>query len=279
MPVTPTFLDDHHLRIGSTDFWCAFPFTDAPAGFLEVMKGRELVERYIDLVRDLRPKVVFELGIRRGGSTALLSELTEPDKLVAVEISERPMPSLRDYIERRGLADRVHPFYGVDQSDRPRLEQILAEEIGNRPIDLVGDDASHRYPETVSSFDTLFPRLRPGGLFVLEDWNGRHLMADQIAEALRDPTHADHDPMEQRVGDAYGAQVAATGQLEVPLTRLGVEFMLVRASNGDAIRQVLFNRHWIVVERGADELDPERFRLADHVNDHFRFTTDQTRTS
>jgi len=267
------FLDDHHLRVGTTDFFCAFPFDDAPEGFLQVMKGRELVERYIDLGRELRPQVVVELGIRRGGSTALLNELYGPDVLVAVELAARPAPALQRYIERRGLADVVRPHYGVDQADRPRLAQILDAEIGDRPLDLVIDDASHRYVETRASFELLFPRLRPGGKFVLEDWNGRHLVADQMAVTLRDTSRPDHDEIEQQINAAVDAQAADAGRREIPLTQLGIEFMLARASTGDVIRNVVVNRHWLVVERGADALDPREFRLADLVNDHSGFTT------
>lgn len=272
MSDTPAFVDDHHLRIGETDFYCAFPFDDAPEGYLQVMKGRELVERYIALIQELRPRVAVELGIRRGGSTALLSELIKPDKLIALELTSRPAPALRDYVASRDLAEVVRPFYGVDQSDRPRVSQILDEELGARPIDLVVDDASHLYAETRSSFEVLFPRVRPGGRFVIEDWNGRHLLADRMAHALEDTTRPDHDQLEQRVETAYGAQLAEAGHREIPLTQLCIEFMLARASNGDAIREVLVNRHWVVIERGADPLDPERFRLSNHVNDHFGFT-------
>jgi hypothetical protein len=38
-------------------------------------------------------------------------------------------------------------------------------------VDLVIDDASHLYPFTKGSFETLFPRLRPGGLYIIEDWS------------------------------------------------------------------------------------------------------------
>ncbi len=167
----------------------------------------------------------------------------------------------------------VHPHYGVDQADRTRLQQILDDDIGDRPLDLVVDDASHRYVETRASFELLFPRLRPGGRFVLEDWNGRHLVADQMAAALRDSSRPDHDALEQQITAAVAAQEADAGRREIPLTQLGIEFMIARASSGDAIRNVAVNRHWVVLERGADPLDPRDFRLSDLVNDHTGFTT------
>jgi hypothetical protein len=57
-----------------------------------------------------------------------------------------------------------------------------------------------------------------------------------------------------------------------PLTKLAVELLLARASSGDAIRDVTVNANWIVVRRGDDVLDPDAFRLADLVHDHFGFT-------
>jgi SAM-dependent methyltransferase len=41
----------------------------------------------------------------------------------------------------------------------------------NGPLDLVFDDASHFYRFSKVSFETLFPLLRPGGLYVIEDWS------------------------------------------------------------------------------------------------------------
>lgn len=265
------FLDEHRLRIGTTDFYCAFPLTDAPPGLLPVMKDRGLVERYIALTEGLELSTLVELGIRRGGSTALLAELTDPDTLVALEIHPTPAPALTDYIDRRGLGAVVRPYYGVDQSDRASLVTILAAELGDRPIDLVIDDASHRFHETRSSFETLFPRLRPGGKFVIEDWNGDHLVGDLIVHALQDPARTDHREIAEQLEAARSAERADAGAREIPLTHLAVELLLARASSGDAIREIEINGEWVTIERGADPLDPETFRLSELVHDHFGF--------
>jgi hypothetical protein len=57
----------------------------------------------------------------------------------------------------------------VDQADREALQEIIAREFDG-PVDLVIDDASHIYEPTRASFETLFPRLGRGGLYIIEDW-------------------------------------------------------------------------------------------------------------
>jgi len=271
MPDLPTFVDDCLLRVGHLDFHCDLFVEQAPEGRIPVMKPRDLVERYLGLSEDIRPAVIVELGIRRGGSTVLLSELNRPDKLIALEISPDPVPVLEDYIAQRGLAGVVCPRYGVDQSDRARVAAILAEELGGGLIDLVIDDASHLYEETVSSFETIFPHVRTGGLFIIEDWNADHLVGDAIAATLKDVDAPDHDDIERRLQETIAAQGQDPASRRIPLTQMAVELVVARSSTGDAIRKVTVNSGWVVVERGADELDPATFRLADHVHDHFGF--------
>ena len=41
-------------------------------------------------------------------------------------------------------------------------------------MDLIFDDASHLYEPTRSSFETLFPLLPEGGLYIIEDWAWAH---------------------------------------------------------------------------------------------------------
>ena len=45
------------------------------------------------------------------------------------------------------------------------------------------DDGSHLLEETRACFETLFPRLRKGGLYMLEDWNW------ELNPMFRNPEH------------------------------------------------------------------------------------------
>ena len=52
------------------------------------------------------------------------------------------------------------------------------------------DDASHTYEETKASFEFLFPLLRPGGIYVMEDWNWAHHPNYQSPDAPFAKRHA-----------------------------------------------------------------------------------------
>ena len=184
VPVVPQFVGDSVMRIGDTDFHYEHPLDVVPPGHLGIEKIRPLLEAYIALWAQHRPRRVVELGIRRGGSTAMLNELGGAERIVSVELSETRREALDRYIEARGAQDIVHPHYGVDQADRERLAQIVDDEFAGAPLDLVIDDASHLYAESRASFEVLFPSLRPGGLYLLEDWRSQHMLAAQLTAAL-----------------------------------------------------------------------------------------------
>jgi predicted O-methyltransferase YrrM len=264
MGESPTFLDEHHLRLGALDFYCAFPLSDPPEGYLQVEKPRELVERYIAIIDEVRPARIVELGIRRGGSTALLSELARPEKLVSVEIDAAVPPGLTRYLEQSGRSESVRPYCGVDQSDRTRLGAIVAEEFEGEALDLVIDDASHYYEQTLASFEVLFPHLRPGGLFIIEDWQWEHRMSDGLVAALRASSPARRDEATKAVERAV-----ADGAPRPPLTRLVIALLLACASSSDAVQEISAGPHWVVVRRGPGALDPVTFRVADLFDDHF----------
>jgi len=56
-------------------------------------------------------------------------------------------------------------FIQCDQSSRDQLEQIAA--LG--PYDVIIDDGSHIQQHVVLTFETLYPVLNPGGVYVIED--------------------------------------------------------------------------------------------------------------
>jgi hypothetical protein len=113
------------------------------------------------------PRSILELGIFQGGGYVLLDKLFKPRRMSAVEISPRPVAPLLRYVA--AMEGRfVH--FSTSQCDREILTRIVRDELADE-LDFVVDDASHTYEQTKASFELLFPLLRPGGIYIIEDWH------------------------------------------------------------------------------------------------------------
>ena len=73
------------------------------------------------------------------------------------------------------------------------------------------DDASHLYEPSLASFETLFPLLRPGGTYIIEDWKWEHEVVDAFLCTLRDPSAPGHR-------EALAIRAAQTGEAPVLAT-------------------------------------------------------------
>jgi predicted O-methyltransferase YrrM len=270
MTQEPSFVDEHLLQIGPIAFHCEHPIRTVPEGRLPVAKTRALVEAYIEMNRTLRPQRIVELGVYKGGSTVLLSELSKPQKLVALELSTEPVPVLTDYLNEDQRRHTVRPYLGVNQADKARIAEIVEAEFGGDPLDLVIDDASHLYDESLASFESLFPLLRPGGLYLIEDWTWQHLVADGVAKVAA-TTRPEDLPMHMQREILKRMHEVAEGRADtvVPLSRLALELVLACASSGDVVADVSIGPFWTQVRRGPAALEVGGFRVADTFHDHF----------
>ena len=225
-------------------FWDREPIDMRQADFL-VAKPRWLVERYAALIGELRPEYVFELGIFQGGSTAFLAEFARPRRLVAIDRMPGKRRRLEEFAARRHLDDVVRTYGGVDQADRDMLAEIVDREFEGHALDLVVDDCSHQYEATRDSFNELFPRLRPGGLFVIEDWAWAH-------------TALEAGPTEGLFPD------------QVPLTRLVFELVLAVPSVPGLIADITVDAGAVIVARGDAATDPRGFDVSACSNERGR---------
>jgi len=140
-------------------------------------KIKPLVDQYAkfwSLREDFDARNILELGMWDGGSIAFWFEYFRPDKIVGVDLQQKE-DSLyfKRYKSSRCAEHNIKTYWGTDQGDSTRLRQIVHTEFQD-PLDLVIDDASHMYALTKKSFETLFPLLRPGGLYIIEDWAWAH---------------------------------------------------------------------------------------------------------
>ena len=236
-PAEMHWIDESTFTVRDTTF-VANPtdrFTPTADRF-SVVKPPGLVRQYAGVIQDLQPKTIVELGIFSGGSTALLNELARPDKLVAADVKADRVEALDLYLAAHGDQDKVKPHYGVDQGNQAGLRQLLDAEFGTDQLDLVIDDASHATELTRASFDVLFPRVRPGGIFIIEDWAWAHL------------------------------PFAAYRLDEVPLTAVVIETIMACASRSGIIDEVIIDPHWALIRRGEKPIDRDTFSLGRSYN-------------
>jgi hypothetical protein len=164
---------DDRVVLGDITFMLEGRAREGAKDALWLHKDRDLLDEYERLFADypaLHVRNMVELGIWKGGSVALWMELLQPTKYVALDLRKREdAPAFSRYVEAHGRGGRLRTYWGTDQADGPRLLEIVATEFDG-PLDFVIDDASHAYQPTRASFETLFPLLAEGGLYVIEDW-------------------------------------------------------------------------------------------------------------
>lgn len=105
-----------------------------------------------------RPSVLIEIGVGSGGSLRMWREWMPRARVYGIDIA--PEVAARD----------AHVFIG-DQADEGFLLGVLA---ATGAPDVVIDDGGHMSSQMIASFRTLFPRLRAGGLYVVEDTHCFH---------------------------------------------------------------------------------------------------------
>lgn len=104
-----------------------------------------------------KPISFLEIGIFKGGSLPMWKDYFAPgSQLTFIDID----PACRDH-EIEGTDVRIG-----NQAD-PAFLAELAEEFG--PFDLVLDDGSHICAHQIASFEHLWPHLKNGGLYMVED--------------------------------------------------------------------------------------------------------------
>ena len=136
---------------------------------------------------------MFEIGLWDGGSAALWAITLRPDVLIGIDRSQRgDSPYFTRVLSDRGLTDRVSTHWGVDQNDAARLTALAKVHAGGE-LDLVVDDGSHLLGPTKASFEALFPFVRPGGWYIVEDWAWEHMPEFDRWERQRSPEDLLHE--------------------------------------------------------------------------------------
>ena len=150
-----------------------------------------------------QPVRLLEIGVQNGGSLQIWSKyLPQRSEIVGIDID----PAC--------AALQIDPNVSIrigDATDPTALDRMLTD----TPFDIIIDDGSHRSEHVIATFQACFRRLKPGGLYFIEDlhasyfasYGGGFRRADASVEWLKgliDALSSDHFENEaaQLVGEA-----------------------------------------------------------------------------
>ena len=124
-----------------------------------------IYEKHLSRFSNKNP-VLLEIGVRRGGSLELWKKyFGESSTVIGVDIDKSCSE----------LQDNGFDIYIGDQSDQGFLEEIL----NNHPtLDIVIDDGSHIASDIIKSFEYLYKRMSPNGIYIIEDVSSEILSND-----------------------------------------------------------------------------------------------------
>lgn len=114
-----------------------------------------LIDFYDNLFKDLKSKPItlLELGVLRGGSLLYWNDYFDNAQIVGIDINPIDLPNI--------------PVYKAEQTNKERLDKIAKN---HGLFDIIIDDCSHIYEKTQASFDILYKYVKPGGMYIVEDW-------------------------------------------------------------------------------------------------------------
>jgi len=158
--------------------WLRLPPRDDPDSAVKPAPYLSVYERLLAPLRFRRCRIL-ELGIWGGDSLVMWRDSLPRATVVGLDLAPLPLE----------LGPRVHLVAG-DQGDAAVLDRIGAQYAPDG-FDVIIDDAAHVGALSARSLQALFAQhLRPGGLYIIEDWGTGYVADWQDGAPLEHPVAA-----------------------------------------------------------------------------------------
>ena len=125
----------------------------------------DVYAKYLDVLRD-QPIKLLELGVKDGASLSMWDRYFLRGQIFGIDIDPRCAQFERG---------RIQVAIG-SQADR----EFLKTAFGDVTFDVILDDASHVNTLTKTSLESLFARLAPGGLYIIEDLGCSYVKLESV---------------------------------------------------------------------------------------------------
>ena len=246
-----TWISASEFKLDGLLFTCDTTGLDRPMNEQNILigKSRNLIDSLYKHLSVVKPQTMLEIGIAQGGSAFLYTSLFNLSKYVGVDIRREDTKVLTLLRDKYG-PDRVKLYYQTSQTDKARIAQICDDEFGGL-CDVVVDDGSHQYEPSVQTVEAALPHLRPGGLYIVEDWGWAHWPGAKWQDKKK----------------GYNIRKPA-------LSNLVFELIMLCASRPDIISYGVIEKGFAAFQRGPSELDWHTFKLKEsYLTQGRRFRT------
>jgi predicted O-methyltransferase YrrM len=143
-------------------------------GSIRPTQSTEEILWLLGRVRELRPRVVLEIGTDEGGTLFLWTRVAAPDAVI-VAVDMRPLGRigrLSPYaLARRGFArasQRVELLLPRDSHSQDTVDEVRRV-VSQASVDFLFIDGDHTYEGVKQDFDLYSPLVRSGGLVAIHD--------------------------------------------------------------------------------------------------------------
>jgi len=135
---------------------------------------KEEIAQLLNLLAELKPKTLLEVGTASGGTLFLFCQVAEPDAtVISVDLPGGPfgggypewrIPLYKSFAKER---QRIH-LIRADSHD-PKTLEIVKRILGDGKLDFLFIDGDHTYEGVKRDFEMYSPLVRKGGIIAFHD--------------------------------------------------------------------------------------------------------------
>jgi hypothetical protein len=176
------------------------------------------------------PITLLEVGVYQGASLKTWAEYFPNARIIGVDIA----PNSKIY-ER----DRIR----IELADQSNLEHLAQLAAKNGPFDIIVEDGSHMWEHQITTLRALFPFLRSGGYYVVEDLQTNYGMMQPKYRGVASESCMDF--LKRWMDMFVAGEMLDLGSVEDPFLR----------TYGRAVDFMTFHRHACVVRKRFQPTD------------------------
>ncbi len=136
---------------------------------------KEEFRSFADYIKSHQPKIVVEIGTKKGGSFFIWARYLKPRHLISIDLPggihgggfpKQKIPFMKFFV-----SDEKNSKVSIILGDSHKMETLeeLKKVLNDEKIDFLFIDGDHRYEGVKSDFEMYKPLVKPGGLIGFHD--------------------------------------------------------------------------------------------------------------